>query len=75
SEKNIQIDGTATLFEDISSVDFQQLDEFFFTQNPDARKFKTDDSVFIVMKPTWYRLLDLTVLPPTEEEKTIEMAS
>lgn len=73
SEKNIQIDGTAQLVE--SGNAFMHIEQFFFTQNPDASAFKTEDSVLIIIKPTWMRLLDPFTHPSTMEEKVISSSS
>ncbi len=66
TEINIQYDGTATLIEE--GPQKKEVEEFFFSQNPAARKFETPDTIFIQVKPVWIRLSDLTQTPPTTEE-------
>lgn len=69
SEMNIQIDGTVSVITD--GEEYKKLDEFFFSQNPQALKFKSPDTVFLKFTPTWIRYLDPTVHPPKMEEKIL----
>jgi general stress protein 26 len=71
TEENVQIEGTARLVNEPSDPEYLEIENFFFSQNREAEKFKSDDTIFIVMIPTWYRLLDHSTTPPTMEEKTI----
>ncbi len=67
-QKNVQYEGVAITIENGDL--YTKTEEFFFGQNPEAAKFKGKDTVFIEIKPTWIRLLDITVHPPVHEEKT-----
>lgn len=66
---NIQIDGTARIISEEHS-EYKAIEEFFFTQNPEAAKFKSPGIIFIELTPTWAHLLDLSVHPPMSEEIT-----
>ncbi len=66
---DVQIDGIATIIEE--GPEYQVAEEFFFSQNPDAAKFKSSKTIFIQFKPTWIRMLDLTVNPPHTEESFV----
>lgn len=72
-EPNIQIDGEARIVADKNDIEYQDLETFFFGQNQDAAQFKTDNTVFIILKPSWYKLLDLSVHPVQEIEKTLSL--
>lgn len=67
TELNVQYEGTAELLEDGDSL--KKYDELFFSQNEDARKFKSEDTRIMKITPTWMRLMDTTVMPPVQEEK------
>lgn len=56
SDLNVQMDGVAVIIS--SGEEYQTLDTFFFSQNPDAARFKSDDTVFIKFTPQWIRYLD-----------------
>lgn len=43
-------------------------EEFFFTQNPHAVKFKNPDTIFIKATPVLMRATDFDVNPPKAEE-------
>jgi general stress protein 26 len=62
----IQYEGTADLVED--GEVYKQCDTFFFSMNPMALKFKTPDTVFIKIHPSWIRLSDFRINPPLIEE-------
>lgn len=68
-EINIQYEGTAELI-DITNPKFQDLENFFFLQNIEARKFKSENTRIILISPKWLRLMDPTVTPPTVDEKS-----
>ncbi len=67
SEINIQYEGECSILD--SGEEHEQLEAFFFQQNPHAEKFKNPNLVILKIRPTWIRLNDLTVTPPNEEEK------
>lgn len=64
---NIQYEGTARIVP--TGTEHQELESFFFSQNPAAAKFKSSDTVFIEIKPVWIRTTDPRNHPPTVEEK------
>lgn len=66
ADRNVQYEGIATIIER-DQADFAALEHFFFTANPRARKFESPDTIFIQIKPTWVKMLDLTGDPKTEE--------
>jgi general stress protein 26 len=66
SENNVQMDGIATIIEE--GNEYKQTDEFFFSQNPEAAKFKNPDTIFIVVKPHWIRFIDHS-LPSAKPEE------
>ncbi len=68
TEPYIQCDGVANLIEEGSN--YQQSEQFFFYENPDAAKFKTPDTIFIEVKPSWIRFTDFSSHPPKSEELT-----
>lgn len=67
TELSVQMEGIARPVEQDYS-EYKEAEEFFFTQNPDAAKFKSSDTVFIEIKPEWIRSMDLTVHPTKTEE-------
>lgn len=69
TQKNVQYEGKAILIEEGDL--YIPTEKFFFEQNPDAAKFKSEDTIFIKITPIWIRLLDHTVTPPTLFEKTV----
>lgn len=69
NELNIQYEGKAELL-DTDHPDLHDEEENFFSQNIDARKFKSEDTRIIRITPTWIRLMDPTSYPPKTEEKT-----
>lgn len=68
--RNFQYEGKAEIIEK-DNPDFRSLEEFFFGQNPNAKKFQSPDTIFICIKPTWVRMLDLTVDPVVTKEFSI----
>lgn len=68
-ELNIQYEGAAELI-DITNSEFQDQENFFFLQNLEAKKFKSENTRIIRITPTWIRLMDPTSTPPTIEEKS-----
>lgn len=64
---NIQYQGAARIIE--TGNEYKDTENFFFSQNPAAAKFKSPDTVFIEVKPTWIRTTDPRNHPPTVEEK------
>ena len=46
----------------------KKTEELFFTQNPYAAKFKTTNTMFVIIKPTFMRLTDYGTKPPTVKE-------
>ncbi len=69
TEVNIQIEGIAKIV--VEGEHYNMTEAFFFSQNPHAKTFKTADTVFIEIKPTWIRKLDLLSHPPKIEEYTL----
>jgi pyridoxine/pyridoxamine 5'-phosphate oxidase len=67
-ELNLQYEGVATLY--FQTEDAVKTEEFFFTQNPHAKQFKSDDTGYIVIKPTWIRVTDPRVHPAAVTELT-----
>lgn len=63
---NLQIDGVATCISE--GEELEQIASEFFQQNPDAAKFRTPDTCFIKVQPTWIRKTDLSLTPPVIEE-------
>ncbi|CAN5183647.1 hypothetical protein BH11PAT1_BH11PAT1_3980 [soil metagenome] len=70
NEINIQCDGTAQILE--KGEKFLHYENFFFSVNPHAEKFKGLDTVFISVKPTWVRITDFTQTPVKIEEEMID---
>ena len=69
TEMFVQSEGVVELiFED---GEYTKCEEFHFSQNPEAKKFKSPETVYIKVKPKWIRLSDYTKLPPRIEEKNI----
>lgn len=68
-DRNVQMDGTAKIIEDQNEI--AETESFFFKQNPAAKKFKDDSTIFIHFSPSWCRFTDPTVSPPTMEEKDL----
>lgn len=66
TEMNVQIEGSATIITEGGK--YVETETFFFSQNPDAKTFKTPDTIFIEIKPKWIKSLDLSShLQKTEE--------
>lgn len=65
-EANIQSEGVATLIE--SGENFTDTEEFFFSVNPHAKQFKSDDTAFVSIQLTKVRLTDYRVSPPRVED-------
>lgn len=65
---NIQYDGIATLIEE--GPKYPETEQFFFTQNLHAARFKSPDTIFIEVKPMWIRCTELSQTPHHVEEKT-----
>lgn len=66
---NIQYEGTARVIE--SGDEYSKTESFFFSQNPAAAKFRSPDTIFIEIKPSWIRTTDPRNHPPTVEEKKL----
>ena len=58
-EPNVQYEGTAELIGQ-DHEQFQKTDTLFFEKAPHAKKFKSHDTVFIKITPTWIRYSDFT---------------
>lgn len=69
SDMYIQMDGTARVISE--GQEYKELDTYFFTQNPNAEKFKTSESVIIEFTPTWVRYIDHSSISSPSEEKTL----
>lgn len=69
TEKNIQIDGVATIIE--TGTEYREVESFFYEQNQAAAKFKSSETVFIQFIPNWIRVTDTTVSPPNVTEKEL----
>jgi general stress protein 26 len=65
---NVQYEGMAQVIE-VDSPDYQTYEEAYYAQREETRKLHSPDSVYIVVKPTWIRVLDLTQHPWKAEEK------
>lgn len=63
---NVQLHGQAELVSEGEA--FSALEAFFFSVNPQAKKFQAPDTGFIAVTPTWARLTDYTQSPPKTEE-------
>lgn len=63
---SIHCEGIATLVTD--GDEHKKTSELFFSQNPYAAKFKTTNTVFIIIKPTFMRITDFRTAPPTVDE-------
>jgi len=59
---NIQYHGKSELIERGDS--YNDYEELFFGQNPEAKKFMTPDTGFIKITPTWMRVTDYSAQPP-----------
>ncbi len=68
SENNVQIDGKARVIE---NQEEQATESFFYEQNPDAKQFKTPTTMFIEIKPTWMRVIDISTHPPKILEENL----
>lgn len=66
---NVQCEGEAVIIEE--GEEYKKTEEFFFTQNPHAAKFKSPDTIFIKIKPTWMRVTNFNKQPPTVEEQSL----
>ncbi|MEO6509275.1 MAG: pyridoxamine 5'-phosphate oxidase family protein [Patescibacteria group bacterium] len=67
---NIQYQGVATLIENGSEHNDQE--DFFYSQRPETARFKSETTGYIVVKPTWIRLTDMSQHPPKTEEKSFD---
>jgi general stress protein 26 len=56
---NIQYEGTAELIES---------EEMYFTAHPETKMYKSEDTAFIKITPTWLRINDYTKHPPEVTE-------
>ncbi len=69
TEANVQCDGLATIIEKGNPL-YANDEEFFFSINPYAAQFKSSDTIFIEIKPTWIRFTQFSSsLPHVEEIK------
>lgn len=63
---HVQLGGDAVL---LSGKDAAEVEAFFFEANPEAKAFKTPDTGFIVITPTWCRITEFqSDGPPSVEE-------
>lgn len=69
TEDNVQIDGSARVIE--KGDEHSQIEQFFFNQNPGAKAFKSENTVFIEIKPSWIRFMNRKVEPTQISEETI----
>jgi len=67
-ELSIQMDGIVDII--ATGDDYRKADEFFFTQNPLAVKFRSANTLFLKFRPLWVRYIDLTSITPKTEEFT-----
>lgn len=63
---NVQLEGEATFVED--GEEYSKAEEFFFGQNPHAAKFKSPDTIYIIVTPTFMRVTNFNIIPPKAEE-------
>jgi len=70
NDRNVQYEGKAEIVER-EDPDFSEWEEFFFGVNPSAEIFKSPDTVFIKITPTWVRMTDLTKTPPAVDEVSL----
>lgn len=65
-EPNIQVEGIATLVD--QGEEFEKLKEYFYTANPHAEAFASDDTAFISIALQRGRVSDFRQTPPNIEE-------
>lgn len=66
---NIQMQGQAHLVSDGEA--FSEIEAFFFSVNPQAKKFQTPETGFITVVPAWVRLTDFSEGPPKITEQSM----
>jgi pyridoxine/pyridoxamine 5'-phosphate oxidase len=69
---NIQCEGVAEVIDGIKES-YNECADFFFTQNPQAAKFRSPTSIFIKIKPTWMRVTNFDHQPPSIWESDIKV--
>lgn len=64
---HLQLGGNAELLIGDSA---KEVEEFFFNANPQAKAFKTPDTGFVVVTPTWARITEFQPNGPPEVEES-----
>ncbi len=70
NESTVQMEGDASVVTE--GKEYQQLAKFYYSINAYTKKFKSEDNVFVVVKPTWIRRTYLSTFPAAIEEETIK---
>jgi pyridoxine/pyridoxamine 5'-phosphate oxidase len=70
SHPNVQYEGRAEVAADGEA--YLRWEETFFSVNPEMKRYKTTDSVYLKVYPQWYRMTDYSVNPPEVEEERAE---
>jgi pyridoxine/pyridoxamine 5'-phosphate oxidase len=66
---NIQYEGVAKVVKE--GEEYSRLNDIYYAQQPETKKFHGADSIYIAITPKWLRITDLTVHPWSSEEKML----
>ena len=70
TESNIQIKGEAKVLE--GGKEYRDYEKFYYSINSYTKKFKSEETVFIIVKPTWIRRTYMSTFPAAVEEMYLE---
>jgi hypothetical protein len=68
SQPNVQSRGKAFIVHDPEEISYYR--NVFYSENPFAKRFENEKTIFITFQPEWLRFTDLTVKPMHVEEHT-----
>lgn len=66
-QPHLQLGGDAEL---LTGDAAKEVEDFFFSANPQAKAFKSPDTGFVVITPTWARITEFKPDGPPEVEET-----
>lgn len=67
TEPYVQYQGIAELIEE--GQEYDKINDFFYSIHEQAKRFKSPETIFVRVRPTWVRFTDYAQSPPLIEEK------
>lgn len=71
SKPNVQLEGVAVQL--IQGEAYKKYATLYFQAHPELIRYKTPETVFLIVKPTWIRSSNYSVYPPRIEEVWLEL--